>query len=290
MKVLVVGATGLLGGETCERLIARGEEVRAMVRPTSDPGRVEWLRQLGAELVTADLKDRPSVDRACRGVDSVVSTAIGVSQRQPGDSVESVDLGGHLSLVAAATAAHVRRFVYVSFTAYRVEKIAFPYRDAKREVEKAIQASGLEYTILRPTFFMETWVGPDEGFNSPDPAWTIYGAGENKVTWISRHDVAEFAVQTLLSPRGRNRVLELGGPEALSPRETIRIFERVTGKKFQVKSIPEEALLREPANALAVCFARGDEVSMTDTLREFPVKLTTVEDHARAMAASSRKQ
>jgi hypothetical protein len=57
-----------------------------------------------------------------------------------------------------------------------------------------------------------------------------------------------------------------------------------------VKSIPEETILRESANALAVCFARGDEVSMTDTLREFPVKLTTVEDYARATAASSRKQ
>jgi len=63
---LVVGATGLLGLEICRRLASAGKSFRAMVRKTSDPAKRELLRQLGAELVEADLKDRQSLDRACR--------------------------------------------------------------------------------------------------------------------------------------------------------------------------------------------------------------------------------
>jgi uncharacterized protein YbjT (DUF2867 family) len=67
MKVLVVGATGLLGSEICEKLVAKGHKVRALVRPTSDPARIERLRSMGVELVAGDLKDPRSLEKACHG-------------------------------------------------------------------------------------------------------------------------------------------------------------------------------------------------------------------------------
>src|SRR3954465_1389065 len=92
--ILVAGATGNLGGEICRRLRERGKPVRAMVRTTSDKARVEKLQQSGVELIIADLKDPGSLEAACQGVSTVITTATTVLSTQPGDSTESVDLEG----------------------------------------------------------------------------------------------------------------------------------------------------------------------------------------------------
>src|SRR5712692_50510 len=72
---LVVGATGLLGGEICRQLRQAGKPVRALTRPTADPLKVEQLKRLGATLVQGDVKDRASLDAACRGATAVITTA-----------------------------------------------------------------------------------------------------------------------------------------------------------------------------------------------------------------------
>jgi uncharacterized protein YbjT (DUF2867 family) len=73
--VLVVGATGLVGSEVCEKLARRGEKVRALVRGTSSKERIAALQSSGVELCVADLKDPDSIAAACRGVNAVISTA-----------------------------------------------------------------------------------------------------------------------------------------------------------------------------------------------------------------------
>ena len=72
---LVVGATGLLGTEICRRLRDGGEEVRALVRKTSEALKVERLKSFGCEIMTGDLQDKASLDRACKGIETVISTA-----------------------------------------------------------------------------------------------------------------------------------------------------------------------------------------------------------------------
>jgi NmrA-like family len=112
--ILVVGATGLVGSEVCQRLMRRGEPVRALVRATSSKEKIEVLRSLGVELCVGDLKDPQSIVAACRGVNAVISTASSTLTRQPGDSIESVDAAGQLNLVNAAKDANVGRFRFVS--------------------------------------------------------------------------------------------------------------------------------------------------------------------------------
>ena len=131
---LVAGATGALGGEICRRLVDRGIRVRAMVRRTSDPRKVAQLAQLGAELVTADLKEAESLAAACSGVAAVVSGVTAIVPREPGDSIETVDLAGQLALVDAAREAGAERFVYVSYSANVDTECALT--DAKRAVER----------------------------------------------------------------------------------------------------------------------------------------------------------
>ena len=72
--ILVVGATGMVGGEVCRRLAAAGAPVRALVRATSDPAKVEALQALGVEFTQGNLCDRASVDAACQSVRAVIST------------------------------------------------------------------------------------------------------------------------------------------------------------------------------------------------------------------------
>jgi NADH dehydrogenase len=285
---LVIGATGLLGIEICRVLTATGKPVRALVRSTSDEGKVAQLMGLGVEVAQGDLKDRPSLDAACRGVSAVISTASSILSRQEGDSIQTVDLEGQLNLVDAAKAAGVSHFVLTSFPHIDIE---FPLQTAKRAAENHLKSSGLTYTILQPTAFMEVWLSPALGFDTENAKAQIYGSGENKISWISYKDVAKFAVASLDNPAARNAVIELGGPEALSPLEVVQIFETMRGRRFDVQHVPEAALreqretLSDPFQqsfvSLMLSCAWGTIIDMQETLRKFRLQLTTVRDYAQ---------
>jgi uncharacterized protein YbjT (DUF2867 family) len=137
--ILVVGATGLLGTRVYERLRAEGQSIRALVRTTSDPDKVNGLKSLGCELAIGDLKEPRQIEAACKGITAVISTASSTLSRQQGDSIESVDLQGQLALVNAARTAGIRRFVYASFR--EDPSIQYPLTQAKRAVERAPLAS-----------------------------------------------------------------------------------------------------------------------------------------------------
>lgn len=285
---LVVGATGLVGGEICRRLAANQKPVRALVRPTGDAARIEDLRKAGVELVTGDLKDPASIQAACAGAAAVLSTASSTLSRQPGDTIDGVDRLGQLQLVEAARAAGVKHFVFVSFSPMAED---FALQRAKREVEQAVAASGMAYTILRPTFFMEVWLSPALGFDLAARRARIYGTGENPISWISFPNVAEFAVRSLETAAARNATFALGGPEALTPIEVVRIFEELGGAPFTLEFILESVLrlgktsarraLDEAFAALSLSYAHGDVISMQAVLDVMPVRLVSVREYAQ---------
>jgi uncharacterized protein YbjT (DUF2867 family) len=293
--LLVAGSTGFLGREICRRLRARGVAVRALVRSSSDQTVVAALEALGAETVVGDVKDRASLDAACRGADTVISTVTTTRSRAPGDSLETADHTGQLALVDAARAAGVERFVFVSFSGGIAGDDALTA--AKRGVEARLRESGMTFTILRPTNFMEVWLGPHLGFDAANARATIYGAGDNPISFISRDDVAEFAVQALDNAAATNATIELGGPEALSPHQVIRIFERVGGRPFEMRYVSEAALeaaqaaapdsLQRAFASLSLSYARGDAIPMDATLRQFPIELRSVQDYAGTVLARS---
>jgi uncharacterized protein YbjT (DUF2867 family) len=292
---LVVGGTGPtgLGGEICRQLRAAGRPVRALVRPTSNPDRVADLRRIGVELVEGDLKNRASLDVACRGIHTVLSTATAIISRQAGDTIEDVDLRGQIALVEAAAGAGVEQFLYVSFSGHLDRD--FPLRNAKRAVERRLEESGLAYTILRPSYFMEVWLSPIVGFDFPNARAAIFGRGHNPISFMSFYDVARFAAMCVNEPSARNTTFELGGPDAVSPLDVVGIFERIGGRPFEVQIVPEEALAAQSAKAgdsfeqsfagLQRCYADGDKIDMRATLAAFPMQLTSVTDYARAVRA-----
>jgi uncharacterized protein YbjT (DUF2867 family) len=295
--ILVAGATGALGGEICRRLITRRQPVRALVRPTSDPAKVEALTKAGAKVVVGDLKHRASLDAACEDVDAVISTVSMILTGKPGDSFEATDERGTLNLVAAAKAARVDHFVYISFDTDAVPDS--PLRNAKAKVQEALRGSSMTYTILQPSYFMESWLGPRLGVDAANGRAQIFGSGDSKMDYISLYDVAEIAVQSLTNSAARNTTIRFGGPQRLTQREAIRAFEDATGRTFQVQEIPEQALqsqwqgatdpMQRTFAALMIGCARGHDVPSDDVLEKFPIKMTTVREFA-ARAASGGQQ
>ena len=286
--VLVAGATGFLGSEICRQLISRNKHVKGLVRITSDSNKVAKLKELGIETMEGDLKDKGSLENSLRGVSAIISTVSSTLSRGEGDTIQTVDEEGQINLIDAAVGAGVTQFIYVSFCEMPGES---PLQSAKRKVEKHLTKSGLNYTILQPTYFMEVWLSPMLGFDYPNAKATIYGEGKNKVSWIAIKDVASFAVAALDNPAAKNTVIELGGPQALSPLEVVDIFEVNKEKKFELQFVPEAAItaqrdgaqdpLTESFAALTLGVVKGSEIDMKNTLDVFPMQLTSVDDYAR---------
>ena len=115
------------------------------------------------------------------------------------------------------------------------------------------------------------------------------GIGDNKLSWVSYRDVAQFAVAVLRNGRARNKVIEVGGPQALSPLEVVRVFEAAGAGELAVEHVPEPALRSEMASAtdplqesfagLMLQYADGDDIDMADTSKTFDIPLTSVRDY-----------
>ncbi len=287
---MVVGSTGFLGMEVCRQLVRAGKKVNALVRSSSDPVKVRTLQGLGVETREGDLKDTASIKKAIAGVGAIISTASSTLSRQEGDSIESVDKNGQLNLVQVARDGGVNQFIFISVYPMAQES---PLQKAKRKVENELFESKMNYTILQSGYFMEVWFGPAVGFDFPNSKVTIYGEGKSKLSWISLVDVAAIAVASLDNEAARNSVFQLGGPEALSPLEVVRIFEKHAGSEFVVEYVPVAALqaqktsatdsLAESFSALMLNYAEGDNINLNEIRRVYPFRLTSVMDYVQRL-------
>ena len=290
--IVVAGSTGVLGFEICLRARGRGQSVRALVRATSAAERVGALRALGCEVVTCDLKDRRSLDAACAGADVIISTVTAITTAKEGDSFAATDSAGNINLIDAARAAGARQFIFVSFDTTGMPDA--PLVEAKRAVEAHLEHSGLVYTILHPSLFMESWLGPMLFANTAAGTATFYGNRDVRFRYVAVADVAEVAVRCIDHPAARNAVIPFGGPEALTQRDALLRFEEVFGQRFTVSEVPEEALearwtaAPDPHSrsfaALMLGVARGAAAGR-ELSPEFPIQLTTVREYATGLRA-----
>lgn len=283
---LVVGATGILGSEVCRGLTEAGRKVRALVRESSDVQKIDALKDLGVEIAIGDLKDQASLAAACSGATNVITTASSTLSRAAGDDIESVDRNGQIALVEAAKAAGVDHFVFVSFPP---DESDFPLQDAKRAVEEAIQNSGMAYTILHPTHFREVWLSPALGFDVAEGKARVFGDGAGKISWISLLDVKKAVIASLDNPKARNRVLRLGGPEALTQHEVIARFEARAGKELVREVVPhadlkgmhadEDPLQRSFAALMLICANQGCAIDNSEAEDVLGHKPSSIDDY-----------
>lgn len=295
MTVLVAGATGVLGTEIVRRLRSRGHAVQALVRSTSAPEKVSHLQQIGATTKQGDLKDPASLAAACKGMEVVISTVSMILTAQPGDSFAATDGAGTVNLIDAARAERAGHFVFVSFDTSVVPEC--PLTRAKQEAEDHLTRSGLTYSILHPSLFMESWLGPMLFADAAEGTAKILGSGSERIRYIAVSNVAELAVQSLTAPAARNAIVPFGGPEEISQRDALRIFEEVYGKPFVVTEVPEQALeaqwnsaenqFDKSFSALMLGVARGLDSGMQPPYEDFPMEMVTVRDFVRNAARQS---
>ena len=268
-----------------------------MVRATSAREKIEQLEKAGAEIVRADLKEPRTLVDACTGASAVISTVTTILTSQPGDSFEATDRDGNKSLVDAARKASVRKFVFVSFdTTGNPDN---PLSNAKRDVEEHLKRSGLDYTILHAAPFCESWLGPMLFADPVAGTAKVYGKGDDRIRYVAVADVAEFAVQSLTNPAARNATVPVGGPDEVSQRDAVRIFEEAYGRKFNVIEVPEEALEAQWSGAqnpfdrtfagLMLSVARGLGSGIEPPFEAFPMEMTSPREYVRRMAGASAK-
>jgi uncharacterized protein YbjT (DUF2867 family) len=285
--ILVVGASGNLGGSIARALLAEGEKVRMLVRPGSS---YRELVDGGAEPVTGDLKEPASLQAACAGVDAVVTTANAIG-RGGEDTIESVDLHGNQHLIEAAEAEGVRRFVLTSVLGASTDS-PVPLIRAKAEAEQRLMESAITWTILQPNLFMDTWLPMAVG--GPALAGqpvTLVGEGRRRHSMVAMRDVVSYAVAALERDEANNQRLVIGGPDAISWRDAVAAFEHQLGREIPVRTVrPGEPVpgMPEEVNGLFQMLETYDSpLDMSALAATYGVTPTRLEDFVSAFVVTA---
>jgi len=286
--ILVVGSTGLVGGMITRTLLGQDRQLRILVRPGSA---YHAFVAAGAESALGDLKDPASLAVACRGVDTVITTA-SAGERGGDDTAQSVDLDGNANLIEAARAAGVKQFIFVSALIASPDH-PVPVPRAKALAEAALRASGLTYTIVAANAIADVMFPLVVGYPlSVGKPVTLVGEGRRRHTFIAARDVAAFATAAVDHPSALNQRIEIGGPDALSWRDVLAAYERTLGRPIPVQWIPPGEMLPDlpPApgltplvsGLLAALETFDTPLDMTEVSRTFGVTPTTIDELVRS--------
>lgn len=234
--ILVTGATGKQGGATARRLLALEQSVRVLVRDPEAPAARE-LADLGAQPVVGDLDDPASLDRAVagvRGIFAVPPAAFGPD----GWDVE-LEAARGAALIDASCRAGVDQIVFTGVASFAAETNWGS--GGKRRIERALAASGMRYTILRPVRFMENYllggVLPVDGF--VDGVHRHLFPADRPIQMIAVDDIAAVAAIAFADPdRYTGRTLELAG-DAVTPLAAMTAIEQATGHPVRYEEITE---------------------------------------------------
>jgi uncharacterized protein YbjT (DUF2867 family) len=229
MKVLLTGATGLLGGALLDLLLSRDREVRCLVRHESrnvsrlDPSRVEVFR--GDANVTDDLR------RALVGTDALVHVA----------GIEHAP-----AVVGAARDAGVSRLVMVGSTSAHS---AYEFRSGpKRRMEDVVTGSGLDWTIVRPTMIYGSERDKNVHrllrFLDRSPVFPIFGPGTNLWQPVYHEDCARGVYEALVRPAAVGRSYDLPGASPLPYATMVETAARALGRNPSLVRLPLEPIRR----------------------------------------------
>jgi len=243
LRVFVLGATGTIGRATVAALVARGHRVVCLVRPRAGAGgrlAPDATRALlpGAELRFGDPCDDASLTRdglAGERFDALVS-CLASRTGAPADAW-AVDHRAHLQALAAARAAGVGHMVLLSAICVQKPRLAFQH--AKLAFEQALMASGIDWTIVRPTAFFKSLSGQVERVRQGRP-YLLFGDGTlTACKPIADEDLADYLADCLHRPERRNRVLPIGGPgPAITPREQGERLCALLGRPPRFRQVP----------------------------------------------------
>ena len=224
--ILVTGATGNIGGLVVPALISRGAKVRVLARNPEKAGR---FRELGAEIAEGDFSHQAALDKAAQGVDAILAiTPAGPEAKQQGDK-----------LLGAAKKSGSPYYVRLSAIGAAPDA---PTDNGRLHFasDDAVIQSGLPYTLLRPHYFMQNLMMATESIRSQGRFYL--GMGSGKLGMIDVRDIADSAVECLLSDNHVGKVYTPTGPESIDFYQVANILSAGLDKTVEYVPIPIEAV------------------------------------------------
>lgn len=234
--ILVTGATGFIGSHLVKRLRQEGMKVRAVVRT---PAKAQSLKDQGVEVVPGDISDLASLEAAVQGCERIIHL-VGIIQEGRGFTFRSVHVEGTRNIQDAAKKAGVRHFIYQSALGTR-ENGASEYHRTKYEAEKLVKASGIPYTILRPS--LTYGLGDLFTIRLADmirlsPVLPVIGSGRAKIQPIFIEDVVTCIVKIAAGGPHLGKTYEIGGPDELTYEEVTKAIAKALGVDRPVVHMP----------------------------------------------------
>jgi uncharacterized protein YbjT (DUF2867 family) len=231
-RVLVAGATGYLGGFVVQEFKTRGYFVRAMAR---SPEKLDHLQRSVDEVAKAEITQADTLKDVCDGID-VVFSSIGITKQKDKLTFRDVDYQGNVNLLEAAQRAGVGKFIYVSvFNGPNLLHLAIV--KAHEDFVEALRASGIDYTVLRPTGYFSDM----SEFLKMARKGRVYliGRGTNRVNPIHGADLAVTCVD---AAQGEQKEVDVGGPDVLTYREIAELAFQSLAIPVRITSIPVWAM------------------------------------------------
>ena len=241
---VVFGGSGFIGRNVVRELAKRGWRVRAAVRR---PHHAQFLRPMGAvgqvQLFQANVRHRPSIERAVKGADAVINL-VGILHQEGAQSFSRVQAHGAAAIAAAAAKEGVEAIVHVSAIGADEASDSL-YARTKGEAERAFREAAPGATIMRPSVVF----GPeDQFFNkfatlmsmAPPflPLPLLIGGGEAKFQPVYVDDVADAICAALDDPKARSATYELGGPRVYTFRELLDFTLAETHQRRILAPVP----------------------------------------------------
>ncbi|MBK1649313.1 SDR family oxidoreductase [Rhabdochromatium marinum] len=274
MQISVIGGTGFVGQAVVERLLADGHHLRLLVRPGSTAKAPQDPR---CTLVEGQLEDPASLNNCIKGTEAVIYL-VGLlrENRAAGITFELLQLQGVERSIAAAQACGVPRFLLMS--ANGIDAGTTPYQRTKLQAEAALKASGLTWSIFRPSVIFGDPKGrmefcsqlKAELIDSPIPAPLFYQgllptqAGQFQLGPVRVEDVAAAFATALTRDDSQGQTYALCGPEAVSWKEILTTIAAASGQKKTM--LPAPVLFIAPVAALLERFqwfpVTRDQLSM----------------------------
>jgi uncharacterized protein YbjT (DUF2867 family) len=227
MKIIVTGGTGVIGEGVVPELLRRNHSVRLLSRHAEDDAK-QWP---GVEPFAGDVSDAESLHGAADGCEALIHVAGIAVEDPPERTFGSVNVGGTRNVLSEAKRAGVKRVVFVSSLGADTGKS--PYHQSKREAEQLVEASGLEWTIVRPG----NVYGPGDEVLSRIlkmvrslPAVPVIDSGDQEFQPIWHEDLAKVLAAVVERPDTKGQTLEAAGSEITTMNDVLERFREITGR------------------------------------------------------------